>query len=223
MYPRMTRQLSWLCAAALIVSMAGCPPGGLGPGASFPIRDPAVLEDIGRHALALHGFEGIMSRAIDAGLVVKTSPDYAQSTIPASDHGPTAPAVTRFSLTAAAIWRGVATTVEIVTAESLVILGGLALVLTMEGDGPLANERCPPCRTVSGKVVPVGTIAHRPLDTPPTGKPEHGIIGPHYNIYRANQSPKNSPQPCRCFWQPVGAVPPSGLPPGAIPIEPFAY
>lgn len=38
----------------------------------------------------------------------------------------------------------------------------------------------------------------------------------------ANQAPRNSPQPCKCFWQPVGAVTPAALPAGAIPIEPFA-
>ena len=84
------------------------------------------------------------------------------------------------------------------------------------------DDSCPPCKTVSGKIVPVGTVAYRPLDTPPPGKIEHGISGPHFNIYKANQAPKSSPQPCKCFWQPIGAVPPSGLPPGAIPIEPFA-
>jgi hypothetical protein len=69
--------------------------------------------------------------------------------------------------------------------------------------------------TVSGKIVPIGTIAYRPLDTP--SKPEHGINGPHYNISKANQNPNN----CRCFWQPIGAVSPVNLPSGAIPIEPF--
>jgi hypothetical protein len=83
------------------------------------------------------------------------------------------------------------------------------------------DEPCPPCMTASGRIVPVGTIAYRPLDTPPLGKIEHGIAGPHYNIYVANQAPRNSPQPCKCFWQPQGAVPPSALPAGAIPIEPF--
>lgn len=81
------------------------------------------------------------------------------------------------------------------------------------------DGHCPPCVTVTGTVVPVGTIGYRPLDTP--SKPQHGITGSHYNIYKANQAPKNSPQPCKCFWQPIGAVPPSGLPPGSIPIEPF--
>jgi RHS repeat-associated protein len=84
------------------------------------------------------------------------------------------------------------------------------------------TQPCPPCRTVSGKIVPVGTIAYRPMDTPPPGKIEHGIAGPHFNLYKANQAPRNSPEPCKCFWQPIGAVPAAALPPSAIPIEPFA-
>lgn len=79
------------------------------------------------------------------------------------------------------------------------------------------DEDCPPCRTISGRTVPVGTIAYRPLDTPAPGRVEHGISGPHYNLYRANQNPNN----CQCFWQPVGAVSQAELPPDAIPIEPF--
>lgn len=82
------------------------------------------------------------------------------------------------------------------------------------------GEDCPPCKTVSGKIVPLGTVAYRPLDTP--SKPEHGIVGPHYNIYKANQAPRDSSKPCHCFWQAIGAVQPGGLPSGAIPIEPFA-
>lgn len=78
------------------------------------------------------------------------------------------------------------------------------------------DDSCPPCKTMSGKIVPVGTIAYRPLDTP--SKPEHGIVGPHYNVYKANQIPAPN---CDCFWQSIGAVPPSALPAGAIPIEPF--
>ena len=74
----------------------------------------------------------------------------------------------------------------------------------------------PPCRTISAKIVPVGTIAYRPLETPSV--PQHGMTGPHYNLYRANQNPNNG----RCFWQSIGAVPASGLPEDAIPIEPFA-
>ncbi len=75
---------------------------------------------------------------------------------------------------------------------------------------------CPPCRTVSGKVVPVGTIGYRPLDTPK--RAQHGITGPHHNIFEAKQNPIN----CQCFWKNIGAVSPANLPAGAIPIEPFA-
>lgn len=82
------------------------------------------------------------------------------------------------------------------------------------------DDKCPPCKLLDGTEVPVGTIAFRPLDTPATI--QHGISGPHYNIYKANQAPRDSPKPCQCFWQPMGAVPPAGLPPGAIPIQPFA-
>ena len=78
------------------------------------------------------------------------------------------------------------------------------------------GSECEPCKTVSGKTVPVGTIAYRPLDTP--DKPQHGIDGPHYNIYKANQNPNN----CQCFWQSIGAVKPDDLPINAIPIEQFA-
>jgi hypothetical protein len=86
--------------------------------------------------------------------------------------------------------------------------------------GLTREESCPPCKTVSGRIVPLGTISYRPLDTP--DKPQHGIVGPHYNLYKANQAPRNAPQPCKCFWQPIGAVAPADLPADAIPIEPFA-
>lgn len=102
------------------------------------------------------------------------------------------------------------------------IMGGAALaaMMSIPGDTPRAEQctdkkPCPPCKTVSGKVVPVGTIGYRPMDTP--SKPQHGIVGPHFNIYKANQNPNN----CQCFWQSIGAVPPTDLPAGAIPIEPF--
>lgn len=106
-------------------------------------------------------------------------------------------------------------------------LGVLALLLTPTStsacdtvvDRPeQCKKLCPPCRTVTGKFVPVGTIGYRPLDTPPPGTTEHGITGPHHNIYKANQNPNN----CQCFWQSQGAVPEGGLPAGAIPIEQFA-
>ena len=79
------------------------------------------------------------------------------------------------------------------------------------------DKPCPPCKLIDGTIVPVGTIAYRPMDTPPAGKVEHGISGPHYNLYKANQNPNN----CQCFWQPIGAVPPPPQP-NWIPIQPFA-
>lgn len=123
--------------AVLVVALTGCRPGGLGPGAAHPLREPAVLEEVGRRALEKHGFEAIMSKAMDAGLVVKRSAAYAENavSVPVSQ-------MTGYWLTGAAIWRGVATAVEVVTAGSLVILGGLALVLTMEGDVPPLGYIC---------------------------------------------------------------------------------
>ena len=83
------------------------------------------------------------------------------------------------------------------------------------------DGKCPPCKTISGRIVPVGTIGYRPLDTP--NRPQHGIVGPHHNLLRANQIPKgNGDKSCDCFWQPIGAVAPVNLPAGAIPVEPFA-
>jgi RHS repeat-associated protein len=73
---------------------------------------------------------------------------------------------------------------------------------------------CQPCKLIDGTIVPLGTIAYR-WDSP--SKPQHGIVGEHLNLYKANQNPNN----CRCFWQGIGTVPP---PPqsGWIPIQPFA-
>ena len=82
------------------------------------------------------------------------------------------------------------------------------------------DEDCPPCRLVDGTIVPLGTISHGKLHTPK--RPQHGISGPHFNIIKANQAPRNSSQPCHCFWQRLGAVKPADLPAGAIPIQAFA-
>jgi RHS repeat-associated protein len=84
------------------------------------------------------------------------------------------------------------------------------------------DKPCPPCVTVSGQVIPVGTIGHRSMDILPSDTIQHGIAGSHYNLYRANQAPRNSPRPCKCFWQAIGAVRPDELPLGAVHIEPFA-
>ncbi|MBT0962731.1 RHS repeat-associated core domain-containing protein [Denitromonas iodatirespirans] len=80
------------------------------------------------------------------------------------------------------------------------------------------DGQCPPCRTVSGRIVPVGTIAYRPLDVIPDDVMQHGVYGSHHNIFVAKQNPNN----CQCFWQKQKYVlKPGELPPKAIPIEPF--
>ncbi|MFH7827075.1 RHS element core protein [Kluyvera chengduensis] len=82
------------------------------------------------------------------------------------------------------------------------------------------KKPCPPCKTISGNIVPRGTIGYR-HDLVPPGKPHHPYTGDHYNLYKANQNPNN----CQCFWKESGAADAAnGLPPptGSIPIEPFA-
>ena len=103
-------------------------------------------------------------------------------------------------------------------------------VLTTSGDSEKSKTEnltkceekkpCPPCKTISGNIVPRGTIGYR-QDLVPPGKPHHPYTGDHYNLYKANQNPKN----CRCFWTESGAADAANdLPPpaGSIPIEPFA-
>src|SRR4029077_7549211 len=66
------------------------------------------------------------------------------------------------------------------------MLGVIGMALSLSGDTPQhCPTPCPPCRTVSGRGVPVGTLAFRPLDTPAPGTTQHGVTGPHYNLYRA--------------------------------------
>jgi len=84
------------------------------------------------------------------------------------------------------------------------------------------EDDCPPCKLIDGTIVPVGTIGHLPMHEPPPGQVEHGILGPHFNIFKANQAPRGTPKPCHCWWQRLGAVKPTDLPAGAIPIRPFA-
>ncbi|MFW0766979.1 RHS repeat-associated core domain-containing protein [Trabulsiella odontotermitis] len=81
------------------------------------------------------------------------------------------------------------------------------------------KKTCPPCKTISGNIVSLGTIGYR-HDLVPPGKPHHPYAGDHYNLYKANQNPNN----CQCFWKETGAADAAnGLPPptGSIPIEPF--
>jgi len=97
---------------------------------------------------------------------------------------------------------------------------GYEYIWDSASDSEDCPDACPPCKTVSGRIVPVGTIGYRPLDTPDS--PQHGIDGPHFNLLKANQIPKGNPVgECDCFWQPIGAVSPAELPAGAIPAEPF--
>ena len=81
------------------------------------------------------------------------------------------------------------------------------------------DKKCPPCKTVSGRVVPVGTVGYRPLDVIPDDVKEHGVYGSHHNLFKANQMPYPK---CDCFWQKLKDVAkPSQLQPGWVPIEPF--
>ena len=122
-------------------------------------------------------------------------------------------------------WGGVAA--DIITT----LLGGGALAGTMMMSGdtdqsqsdassedcPL-NKPCPPCKTTSGRIVPVGTIGYRPLDIIPDDEMQHGVYGSHHNIFVANQNPNN----CQCFWQKQKYVlKPNQLTPNMIPVEPF--
>lgn len=80
------------------------------------------------------------------------------------------------------------------------------------------NRPCPACKTVSGRIVPVGTIGYRPLDIIPDDQIQHGVAGSHHNIFIAKQNPNN----CQCFWAKQKYVlKPGQLPPGAVPVEPF--
>lgn len=85
--------------------------------------------------------------------------------------------------------------------------------------GKCDKNQCPPCKTVNGKIIPVGTIGYR-LDQVPPSKPHYPYTGSHYHLYKANQNPNN----CRCFWGKHGMldVTRGETPPvDAIPAEPF--
>lgn len=78
-----------------------------------------------------------MTRAAAAGFVVEKSARYAQGLIPT---GPAhvIGATVQYWLTDEAVKRGLAIVIVLVTPETLLIVGGLALVLGMETDAPLA-------------------------------------------------------------------------------------
>jgi RHS repeat-associated protein len=97
--------------------------------------------------------------------------------------------------------------------------GGLVGQLTADMVCTDGDKKCPPCRTVDGRTILVGTIGYR-LDIVPPSKPHYPYSGSHYNLYKANQIPHN----CNCFWQPIGASDAAGgLPPpaGAVPMADF--
>jgi|SRR6185437_2332832 len=50
------------------------------------------------------------------------------------------------------------------------------------------DKKCPPCKTVSGRIVPVGTIAYRPLDVIPDDVKQHGVYGAHHNLFTLTRS-----------------------------------
>ena len=82
------------------------------------------------------------------------------------------------------------------------------------------QKGCPPCQTISGKIVLVGTKAYRPLDIIPDNIKQHGVFGSYYNIFTANQNTYN----CKCFWKKEKYVlKPNQITPDMILIEPFIY
>ncbi|UEP36352.1 hypothetical protein LL998_01395 [Burkholderia ambifaria] len=80
-------------------------------------------------------------------------------------------------------------------------------------------NKCNPCKTVSGKIIAVGTFGYRPLDVIPDNEMQHGVYGSHHNIFQANQSPYPK---CICFWAKQKYVlKPEQLTSSMVPIEPF--
>ncbi len=85
-------------------------------------------------------------------------------------------------------------------------------------DACKSDNSCPPCKTVSGRIVPAGTIGYRPLDVIPDDEVQHGVAGSHHNIFVAHQNPNN----CQCFWgKKKYVLKPNQLPAGAVPVEAF--
>ena len=133
------------------------------------------------------------------------------------------------------LWAFVIPLIEWTASEAILYFGSAVAaggVLSTSGDSEQSRAKtgkltecegskpCSPCKTISGKTVPRGTVGYR-HDLVPLGKPHHPYTGDHYNLYKANQNPNN----CQCFWKETGAADASnGLPPptGSIPIEPFA-
>ena len=78
---------------------------------------------------------------------------------------------------------------------------------------------CPPCKTVSGKIVLPKTLGYRPLDIIHDNVKQHGVYGSHHNIFEANQYPYPK---CDCFWDKQKYVlKPEQLTASMIPVEQF--
>ncbi|MEC4749043.1 hypothetical protein U2W12_11305 [Methylomicrobium sp. Wu6] len=92
-----------------------------------------------------------------------------------------------------------------------------------EQDYP-SDKPCPPCETVTGRFVIIGTIGYRPLDIISDNEMQHGVFGSHHNIFIAKQAPRGTPQPCRCFWAKQKYVlKPWELTGDMVPVEEFVY
>ncbi|WP_291773904.1 RHS repeat-associated core domain-containing protein [Luteibacter sp.] len=81
------------------------------------------------------------------------------------------------------------------------------------------DKHCPPCKTIYGDIIPVGTIGFR-FDSVPPSKPHWPFSGSHYHIKQAHQNPNN----CRCFWVEIQVIDGSGgapPPPGLVPAAEF--
>ncbi|SDD76281.1 type VI secretion system secreted protein VgrG [Paraburkholderia lycopersici] len=85
-------------------------------------------------------------------------------------------------------------------------------------DCPSNKKACPPCKTVTGRIVARGTVGYRPLDVIPDNEMQHGVYGSHHNIFVANQNPNN----CQCFWAKQKYVlKPGQLTSAMVPVEEF--
>jgi hypothetical protein len=82
------------------------------------------------------------------------------------------------------------------------------------------DKPCPPCKTITGKIVPVGTVGYRPLDVIPDDVMQHSVFGSHHNLFIAKQYP--APK-CDCFWaKQKGVAKPNEIQPSWVPVELFA-
>jgi RHS repeat-associated protein len=75
--------------------------------------------------------------------------------------------------------------------DAAVIAGGRAIGRAIGGaiEDSCRSNQCPPCKTITGRVVPLGTIAYRPLDIIPDDEAQHGVSG------STSQSISSEPDP----------------------------